>query len=67
MFNPDKKDGIQNFTNNNSKAITQNIAENMPQKQLVIQTQEEKLADEEHYKCTVKALKEAIDENENVS
>jgi hypothetical protein len=32
-----------------------------------LQTQEEKLADEEHYKCTIMALEEAIEENENVS
>ena len=28
---------------------------------------EEKFADEEHYKCVVKALQKAIDENEEVS
>lgn len=33
---------------------------------MIIQTQDEKFADEEHYKCTIKALKEAIEENENV-
>ncbi len=66
MFNPDKSEGIHKFTNNN-KANAQNNAENLPEKHLVVQNQEEKLADEEHYKCTIKALKEAIDENENVS
>ena len=45
----------------------QSHAENIPQKLMIMQTQEEKLADEEHYKCTIKALKEAIEENENVS
>jgi len=36
------------------------------QTQKSLKCEDEKLADEEYYKCAIKALKEAIDENEKV-
>ena len=52
--------------NNNINVNNFNTSENIVQKQNIALNEDEKMANEEHNKCVVKALKEAIDENEMV-
>lgn len=51
---------------NYSNLPIKDYKEKESEKLLILQNEVEDIAKEEHYKCTIKALKEAIDENEIV-
>jgi hypothetical protein len=57
----DEKQPLSNLKNYNSNNLKKE--ENKIPTEMI---SEQRLADEEHYKCIVKALQKAIDENEDV-